>query len=358
MDFSLYRKVNPTLRSLAAEAGVSAMTVSLALRNHPSIPRTTRARLQALARERKYHPDPALAKLMRHLRQRRGLKLRANLCALTPASPYVRPHGYLERLHRSLRARAEALGFAFTLLDVGAEAISPARLRRLLRGRGVEGIILTPIREPRDLTHLLPWEEFSVVSVTPSVLQPVFHAVSPNHYDNMLCVCRSLTAAGFRRIGLALPEDRDRRVRHRWTGALAWHNLFAAAAPIPPLICPGSATSIDPGLLSAWLAQWTPDVVVTDFVERQIAERLASLGGAARPRLVAMSWPNPAADGGIDQKVEEIAAQAVDRLAGLIQNGERGIPVTPSTTMIDGAWVWRPQKHSPAASRSSAAKFL
>lgn len=47
----------PTIRQLAALAGVSIGTVSMALRDHPRISTATRARIQALAREHRYHPN-------------------------------------------------------------------------------------------------------------------------------------------------------------------------------------------------------------------------------------------------------------------------------------------------------------
>ena len=70
----------PTLRSLAAEAGVSAMTMSLALRGSPGVSVTTRRRLRRLAESRGYRPDPHVARLMHHLRTRAPARAQANLC--------------------------------------------------------------------------------------------------------------------------------------------------------------------------------------------------------------------------------------------------------------------------------------
>ena len=53
-----------TMTAVAKRAGVHTTTVSLALRNHPSLPVTTRERIQALAREMGYRPDPGLAALV------------------------------------------------------------------------------------------------------------------------------------------------------------------------------------------------------------------------------------------------------------------------------------------------------
>ena len=50
-------KTSPTVRQLAELAGVSRTTISLALRNHPSISLKTRERIQQLADEHGYTSD-------------------------------------------------------------------------------------------------------------------------------------------------------------------------------------------------------------------------------------------------------------------------------------------------------------
>ena len=61
----------PTLRSLAAAAGVSATTVSLALRQSRQISAATRARIQKLARDRGYESNPLVSAVFSHLRLRK-----------------------------------------------------------------------------------------------------------------------------------------------------------------------------------------------------------------------------------------------------------------------------------------------
>lgn len=52
-----------SLKTLAEAAGVSRTTVSLALRNHPRISESTRNRIQRIARQEGYHPNPDLRRL-------------------------------------------------------------------------------------------------------------------------------------------------------------------------------------------------------------------------------------------------------------------------------------------------------
>ena len=142
--------------------------------------------------------------------------------------------------------------------------------------QGVEGVVILPMPRQRDLSALLDWEYYSVVSVTSSVTAPRVHTVTPNHFDNIIRACRQLTEAGYRRIGLAISRDWDERVRHRWTGGVAWQNAFGGtvgksackdsngtgvpdwtaltAAGVPPGVAPeqaGAAVSASAGMLKA-----------------------------------------------------------------------------------------------------------
>ena len=343
----------PTLRSLAAEAGVSPMTVSLALRNSREVSPAVRRRLRRLAAARGYRPDPGIARLMHHLRTRAVARAPANVCGLTQAWPrgQLGPGNFLERLTGAIRARAESLGYAFDVLNLD-DYPTPARLRRVLASRGVEGLLLLPLRRATDLTDRLDWSEFATVAVTATVLAPRFHTVTPNHFDNMLQGCRELARAGFRRIGLAMSQEWDTRVNHRWSGGIAWQNLFGSGNPVAPLIDPRPGPDLDPGTLAEWLEREKPDAVIFETLDRSVVERaLRTLPARRRPRVVTMNWPNPAADCGIDQRVERLGEVALEHLDAMLRRGERGVPALPHSTVIDGTWAFGCTQKSPRGSR-------
>ena len=58
------------MKLIAAKAGLSGAAVSLALRDHPSIPPATRTRIKRLADQLGYRVDPNVSRLMAYLRQR------------------------------------------------------------------------------------------------------------------------------------------------------------------------------------------------------------------------------------------------------------------------------------------------
>jgi DNA-binding LacI/PurR family transcriptional regulator len=331
----------PTLRRLAAEAGVSPMTVSLALRNSRQVSTETRAWLKRLAALRGYRPDPTITKLMQHLRTRAPRRFQASLCALMQSWGRVPQdaNGYYERLERGLRGRAESLGFAFDTVDLNQY---PTRrsLQRVLLSRGVEGIVLLPLLRPGRLDDRLDWEAFSTVAVTSSVLAPHFHNVVPHHFDNMLRVCEELARAGLARIGLAISKDHDVRVNHRWLGAMAWHNSLAGTQAVVPLLGERAGPWLDPAVFADWLRRERPDAVIVDPLDRaMLATALARLPARRRPQVVTMNWPSPGAHAGIDQRAEEIGAAAIEVVAGMMARGDKGIPQRSNTTMITGDWA-------------------
>jgi LacI family transcriptional regulator len=335
----------PTLRSLAAEAGVSPMTFSLALRNRSQISLPTRKRLQKLAKQRGYQPDPTISKLMQHLRMRAPTRSQANICGLFVTNIKGTAHRdvFAERVHTGLKQRAESLGFAYDRIEIPANA-SSTRLQDMVRTRGVEGIVLLPMPAQCDLTNLLDWKQFSVVSVTCSVIAPQVHTVVPNHYDNMIRACQHLSASGFRRIGLAISRDWDERVRHRWAGAIYWQNQCGGTEPVLPFISAVTGPRIADPHLADWLQTQRPDVIVVEAIDGDLLDRtLRSIPSRQRPVVATMDGPDDLASRGMDQRPEEIGAVAIETLAGMISRGERGIPERALNIMVDGEWMSRPR---------------
>lgn len=326
-----------TLRTLAGAAEVSVQAVSLALRNHPSIGRDTRARIQELARKFGYVPDPALVKLMHHLRAKGGPTTGANLCALTTRPPDV-PEAFCDLVLEGAREAAQSAGFALQVLHVDTAADAGRRAQRVLRSRGVEGLVLLPMADLRPLDDLVDWSQFSVVSATLSVTSPHFNRVVADHFKNVFTLCERLHAAGYRRLGLVIRSKHDRRCGHSITASHAWHGIYGGVEPLRAHVC----EQLEPVALQRWLEHEQPDVLlaehddIADALRRQraLTERLPIVSCSARPRARG-EFPFP----GIYDEPRQIGAVAVELLTRMIAQGQRGVPRTPHTTLIGGAWV-------------------
>jgi len=325
-----------TIRSLAKLAGVSAMTVSLALRNHPHAAAKTRARVQKLAQQQGYQPDPTISKLMQHLRSRRATRIKATLCAFI-SNTYL--HEYAREIIAAAKRRAKHLGYAFDEIRLNDYEGHMPRLQNVLSSRGVEGILLMPLKDLTEVAAGLDWSAYSLVALSYSVLNLSVHHVVPHQFANCTTLCRELGRRGYSRLGLVISREQDVRVQHHYTAALAWHNLQHGRERVAPLIYERWSVAA----LRQWVKTKRPDAIIAGS-DDIVAQILAALGGfGKRPvKVVSLSLSRRSAVSGIDERPQEVGARAVDLLAGMIQLGERGLPGTPVSIMVEGECIFRP----------------
>jgi DNA-binding LacI/PurR family transcriptional regulator len=325
----------PTLRTIAAEADLTHATVSMALRNHPSIPTKTRRRIQRIAEKVGYRPDPEVAKLMHHLRQKHKPRFKSIIAALTNI-PKGADFPYLSLIEKGARDAAAALGYGFEIQRVDAIETRNVSLQRILRSRGIEGVVLLPMKHAMPLNDLLDWSFFTVIAATWGVLSPDFHRVLPDQFGNNLLICEELVRLGHRRIGLVLDARTDMVVGHRFTAPIAWQNTLGGTEDVRPFIHPPG----DLSGLQAWFARERPDAIIAgeESVARMIARELRlKIPGPVGFALIERQSDDLIS--GIDQRAEDIGRAAITQAHERMKSGEKGIPAVPSITMIKGRWI-------------------
>lgn len=327
----------PTLRDIATLAGVSQMTVSRALAGRGRIAAATRMRIVGLADHHGYRPDPAISKLMHHLRSRRAQKFQSIIFGLTTRSADD-PEPYFRNLREGVAQQLAERGYGFELMHLDRNLAHPAGLHRMLQSRGVEGILVLPQFAPVDLSDLLDWSKFAVVSASASATQPSVHRVMPHHFANMLILCRTLAKHGHRRIGLVLDADHDRRTEHGFTAGVTWHGLNEARHFVPPFL----RRDQTPNGLRAWFKREQPDVVITS--ELQTAQLAATqlgypLAGPVRFVITSRMSRTNGNLPGIDERPELIGQAAADLLAGLVERRNRSRSGIPQSTLLTGRWA-------------------
>lgn len=326
----------PSLRAIAQVAGVSAMTVSRALRNHSNLTAHTKTRVQQIARDLGYRPDPLVAKLMHHLRVRRKPAFQSSICALTNV-PLDALREFSRGVVAEAKRRAEARGYAFSVAHFGSIPRTPGALQRILRSRGVEGLLLLPMMQADKFASLLDWREFSIVAATTSAITPEVHRVTPNHFRNMQILCAELTAHGYRRVGVVLPEEYAQRVHHAFNAAALWHAVWQGTDLVAPLIHPMAT----PARVREWFEREQPDAIVGSSPDncRSLAR---ALGLRIPGRVAFVATHVPRGDvgfSGIDERQGDIGVAAVDLLVEMIHRGEKGLPDVPMAIELLGRWV-------------------
>jgi DNA-binding LacI/PurR family transcriptional regulator len=246
---------------------------------------------------------------------------------------------YFQALLAGAERQARERGYGFSVVRLTEAQRSGERLRRILRGQGVQGVMLLPQNSPTDLGGLLDWSEFSVAAASLSVLGPEVNRVAPHHFDNTVRLCRELAKLGYQRIGLVIDATHDARANGGFSAAVLSFGRREAAPAIEPLVWDGDLG----GALLPWFRRERPDVLVatSEGHVRECARRLK----LKIPGRIGFATTNvtPVKSGiaeiaGIDELPEEIGAGAVDLLASMIERRVRGLPVSPASTLLAGRW--------------------
>lgn len=195
-----------TQKCIAKECGVSTATVSYALRNSARIPRETRERILAVAKQMGYQPDPGLASLASRRSSRSGSPFTASVAVIHPNAKESRASRLFDFHCRHFKERMNELGCSVTDFYIDSERYRPERLAQILRTRGVKGILLGWGKWP-DYMRRFPWEEFAVLSTERTDLGASIDKVSMNHFHALDDIFQRLDELPFSRYGLLLHDD-------------------------------------------------------------------------------------------------------------------------------------------------------
>lgn len=332
----------PTLRDIAVLAHVSHVTVSLALREHPSIPKETRARIQKIAQEVGYRPDPALSALMSYRRGAKPPKFQATLAWINcyRNDEENTPAGTKYPYFIGAKERAQQLGYSLEVFRLADLDMRFDRLSNVLYARNIRGVLFAPL--PRSVAHIsalnFKWERFSSIAFGFSLARPKLHVICHAQYRSARLAARKLRSLGYHRIGFAFHDNFVERTDGNFlAGYLFEQTHWPLKNRIPPLILKQERT---PGrnnqLCREWFDQYKPDAIFSPecwrFRQLLSPEELRHCGLAHPDLGEEPEWA------GIVQNNRMIGAQAVDEVVAMMHTDQRGVPASPKNILISGYW--------------------
>jgi DNA-binding LacI/PurR family transcriptional regulator len=333
----------PTHRDIAQVAGVTHVTVSLALRGHLSIPKSTRDRIAEIAKQIGYRPDPALQALMVYRRGAKASSYQGTLAWINnfrtnPDQLQLRFGNYFF----GARERCTELGYQleeFRLVDLD---MSFERLSKILRTRNIQGILLPPQSQQRHIAkNTFDWENFSLVAFGHSLFRPQLDLVTNAQFRSGRLAVRKLRSLGYRRIGYIAESEFDERTEQNFlAGFLIEQRRFLPSEQLPTYLLRKASEADRERGFRKWFTQQKPDAVVI-------------VGGVCPPWLPLIpsfkrhdcGWAlldvpeNSTEISGVNQNNKIIGRIAVDTLIAKIHANERGIPSTPRRILVEGRWV-------------------
>lgn len=348
-----------TQLDVARAAGVNRATVSLALRKQPCIPETTRLRIEKIAADLGYEPDPMLAALAYYRSEIRKRDFHGTIAWLAQTVPDYKwrdvPH-FSTYLAAAEKAAAKH-GYRVEVFDINQMGITWSRASAIAKARGIRGVLVCPQPKADTMLDQFNWSDFSAVTFGYSVSKPQLHSVTSAHYRGVLETMRQLAKRGYRRVGFAFRPEHDARANHAFTaGFLTGCQLHPTLEALP--VCPDDGHDSDGHVLRAWLKAQKPDVLITP--NPRILKLLESWGIKPSPSFGVACVVTPlelARNGtgestvstgsrtpkmwglsGIVEDDERIGEVAVDLLVSMNQLAERGVPEKPQRVLIEGMW--------------------
>jgi LacI family transcriptional regulator len=333
-----------TMATLARELRVSKNTVSLALRHDPQIPLVTRDRVHALAQRLGYARNPVLSQLMSELRKSPVSRSRHTIALLNAHADRaaLRTHPTIPVYLEGCRRRAASQGYSLDEFWLQDPALDGSGLTRILRARGIRGVIVVGLMEENRLPERFAstWERHACVVTGVRTHAPTLSFCCVDHHALVLQAVEKALALGYRRPALVIDDRIDQLVERRFSSG-----MFVGQQNLPPAqrILPFyeiEQARANPAVFYDWLEREKPDVVFTlyNVVRRWIEQR--GLRVPADIGLIQLERRRDQSDwAGMDQHNDRTGEAAVDMVITLLHNNELGVPAFPRATLIGASWV-------------------
>lgn len=319
------------MRGLAEAAGVSVGTVSLALRGHPSISQATRERIQKLAEQLGYRPNARIAELMGEIRRNRCVGNLSETVAMLwsdATEAQVREFGHLAEFELGARQRLEQLGFGLDIFY--KEEKMERQLVRILRARGIRGILLAPLINLRHRHLNWDWSNFCVMIAGSGLWRPDFHRVRFNHFEEMSIILHHLRHEHPKKIGLINDKLVDSRAQKAITGGFLAH-----VGELKHSIYDSDGN--DREKLLVWLQRFKPDRLIIGC--SPAVSWVLESGFKTRIFLVSQYLHQDYANfSGIREDYERLGKVTAEQLMGQLITNQLGVPAEPMKTYLTGKW--------------------
>jgi DNA-binding LacI/PurR family transcriptional regulator len=322
---------------IAKHIGVSASTVSLALKNDPRISKQVRQKVLDVAQQLGYRPDPSVSALANYRWKSKPQTFTGEIAWInTWREPEkLRQHKefgfYLEG------ATASAKRAGFTLQEFNTTDIPLHRLQSIFKARNIKGILIAPLEDSLVDWSSFPLENFASVRFGRTIPSPETHFVSSAQINNMILAFKEMRKLGYQRIGFACEW-----FRFRFFGiGFAWAQQNIPQEQQLPVLSLDAQDGMENQQLQLdrWIKTTQPDAILTDHATLPLM--LNNLGYRVPEDigLATTTIHDTTINAGIDQKPIDIGRAAVRVLVSLLSENNYGPPETYQETLIGGSWV-------------------
>lgn len=332
----------PTYREIAKACGHNSSTVSRALAGNSRIPEETRARIRAVAEKMGWKPNPLASAFMAHLRSTQEPSYKATIAFLISFKNVERFEDlpeYHREVHAGASAVARASGYSLQPVWLREVDFKFTRLNRLLRSRGILGVIAHGGDMPDGSFTSLDWAEFASATWGFSILTPQLHRAACNLIHGIRLALRKTREYGYRKIAMMISPMQDKLADQSLHAAFLYEATYCG----PHIWLKSYNITYDNraarGKVVDWIQENKPDAIIG---EQLVWEVLQDMGWKVPEDVafISLYWSRAWSHiGGVDQVPYTIGVNAFDLIATQLLRNERGIPKSPKLVLNEGTWV-------------------
>jgi len=323
---------------VAKKAKVSQSTVSRALKNHPALPEETCLRIQKIARDLGYVPNPLISSIFRSLKRGNARKSLGTLAFLTahPTEHEWKDYATYRDFYKGALERATEQGFSIEVHWAADPELTVERLESILLARGISGIIMSSRGSIKTFNEIA-WDKFSVVRIGLSHQTLRFNCAVNHQTHTLRLVASQLQSKGYKKIGFAISSKQNAAAEQNWISGIL---LYQNSIPVENKVSVYFPQNLEKDTFLDWYKNYKPDAVVS--VNPDTA-RWLSVEGLKIPDDVGfalLDWhPDYGPFSGANQNSSYAGEAAVDMLLDQLRRNEFGIPKRPRTLLIESSWI-------------------
>lgn len=327
-----------TLRDIAAEMGISHVTVSKALRNLPGVSDALKVKVQAKADAMGYIPDPLLSSLSRYRASSHTKPIQSVIAWINPWEEPERlrqHHNEFDLYWQGASDCARRLGYQLESFNTIETPLS--RLQSIFKARSIQGILIPPIGEGAIDLGQIDCKSFATVRLGRVAAGPKMHFVGSAQIANAVMAFERPRDLGYQRIGFVCEYWAT-----RYFGAgYSWAQRALPEESQLPLLTlkPEDSFECQQVAFDVWLKEHRPDAIITDNSETLKMLQNLNFSIPKDVGLATTSVHDTMINAGIDQSPYEIGRAAVRMLTALIAEKSFGQPEQCNETLIEGRWV-------------------
>lgn len=333
-----------SMNDVAKACGVSKNTVSLALRDSPSISPKTKAKILKVTKNLGYEKNMTFSKFMSEIKKNGTNKYRETIALINAnQNPNAfTEHPTIPTYVEGIRRAAKREGFAINEFWLGDKDLNGRKLSRIMKQRGIRGGIITGLMD----TNLLPksfkevWNTFKFVITGVRTYNPTLNFTIADHFLIAYKATLKALEYGYDRPALVLEKKIDVLIEGRFTGGFLRAQMqMPKSNRIEPFYDVKEA-KLDRSIFTKWVKKNKPNAIIClynsleKWVEEMGLKIPEDIGLIQLERREHQSeWA------GMNQRNDLAGEAAIERLSQILYSPNQDYKTNITASLISPEWV-------------------